>query len=120
MQLSDSAANECPNGVSYAQSGMNTIDVLISIGLGIAGNLVATAVCSLPSSPSDQELATYSLCVTGTSSVVPFLLASRTVEYQCTGGSNAPGIQVPALSPVPGQKTKHADSNTGKSTSEDS
>lgn len=102
MQLSGAAGQECRDGVSWAESGQKATDVLISIGLSIAGAVAAGAVCTLPENPTDEETAANTLCAAGVGGVLPLLLASRSVEYQCVNPANPPGVQVPTLSPVPG------------------
>lgn len=102
VQLSDAAGKECQKGVSWAESGQKATDILISIGMSVAGALVASAACKLPDNPTDDEEATHALCQAGIAGIFPMLIASRTVEYQCNGPANPPGVQVPNLSPVPG------------------
>lgn len=104
VQLSDAAGQECPNGVSWSESGYSGTDVLIGIGLLLAGTLAGSVICDRPENPTDEELNAYTLCTSGTGGLVPFLIGSRSVEYQCVGGNSAPGIQVQALSLVPGQR----------------
>ncbi len=102
MQLSGAAGQECKNGVSWAESGQKATDVLISIGLTVAGAVAAGAACDLPENPTDEERATHSLCQGAIGGVLPLLIASRSVEYQCVNPANPPGVQVPTLAPVPG------------------
>ena len=102
VQLSGAAGEECKEGISWAESGQKTTDVLITIGMTVAGTLLASAACSLPENATDDEEAAYALCQAGIAGVFPFLFASRTVEYQCKGTVNPPGVQVPTLSPIPG------------------
>jgi hypothetical protein len=102
VQLSGAAGQECKNGVSWAESGQKTTDILISIGLTVAGAVAAGAACKLPDNATDEEKATNSLCQAGIGGVLPLLIASRSVEYQCVNPANPPGIQVPTLSPAPG------------------
>ena len=102
MQLSDAAGQECAEGVSWAESGQKATDILISIGLSIAGAVVAGQACNLPDNATDEEKATNTLCQAGISGVLPLLIASRSIEYQCASAPNPPGVQVPTLSPVPG------------------
>lgn len=102
VQLSGAAGQECQEGVSWAESGQKATDVLISIGMMAAGAIAAGLACNLPENPTDDEEAAYTLCTAGIGGVIPLLIASRTVEYQCKGAPNPPGVQVPTLAPVPG------------------
>lgn len=102
MQLSGPAGQECKDGVSWAESGQKATDVLISIGLSLVGAFAAGAVCELPDNATDEEKTTNALCQGAFSGVLPLLIASRSVEYQCVNPANPPGVQVPVLSPVPG------------------
>lgn len=102
IQLSGAAGQECEKGVSWAESGQKATDVLITIGMTVAGALIAGAVCELPEDASEDEKATHALCQGGIAGSLPLVIATRTIEYQCAGPANPPGIQVPTLSPVPG------------------
>ncbi len=105
VQLSEPAGSECSKGASYAKSSQSVTDVLIGIGLAVAGRLAAGTVCTLPASATDSDLTTYALCTGAVSGLVPFLVGSRTVEYQCGAENPSPGVQVPRLAPVPGQRS---------------
>lgn len=80
VPLSGAAGRECPDGAASVRSEMAVTDWLIAAGLSIAGGLVGGAVCE---GTDDSARAA---CVSGFSTFVPFLLASRTVRYRCTGG----------------------------------
>lgn len=105
VSLSDPAGEECENGIARAESRMAPTDILINVGLGLAGSLMGAAVCD-----DDADPATYAGCVQGAGALVPFLFATRTVTYSCIAGERA------ELPLIPGQtKTAEArDAPTGE------
>jgi hypothetical protein len=88
VPLSDPAGQECPGGVARAESKLAFVDVLINVGLAVAGGVAGAVICS----KSDGDR---SACGSAGAGLVPFLFASRTVQYTC-GGSGASADQ-----PVP-------------------
>ena len=73
------SATECSNGISYASSKLGLKDLLITMGIGLVGGLVASAaVCD-----GDSAAAEHAACVGGGVPLASFLLESRTLEYQC-------------------------------------
>lgn len=97
--LSSPAGRECQNGISWAESKASGTDILINIGLGVAGGIVGALACS------DSEVAVRSSCVSLGASVVPFLIGSRTVEYTCAAGPNA---NRPEWMPAPSAQASNA------------
>ncbi|MBN1210318.1 MAG: hypothetical protein JXB05_36030 [Myxococcaceae bacterium] len=104
VPLSGPAGRECEHGLSYAESKMGGIDILINIGLSVAGTLVGASACT-----SGTEAERFS-CATSAGTLVPFLLGSRTVTYTCAAAPSArdlapaaPGAPPPpsALPPPP-------------------
>jgi hypothetical protein len=84
VALSSPAGEDCgPRGLSRAESRLDVIDVLISIGASLAGGLVGVALCPLEDNPTDDEARRYSACVSGAATLTGFLIQARTVEYQC-------------------------------------
>ena len=82
VPLSDSAGQECQNGIRSSESEMSDIDILINVGLSIAGTLVGSAVC-------DPSTASYSACTSSVATLTPFLISSRTVRYTCVDSPSA-------------------------------
>jgi hypothetical protein len=97
--LSSPAGRECQNGISWAESKQSGTDILINIGLGVAGGIAGALACS------DRELAARSSCASLGASLVPFLIGSRTVEYTCAAGPNA---NRPEWMPAPSAQASHA------------
>jgi hypothetical protein len=94
VPLSDAAGAECgPAGVSHAESRLAGMDILIDLGLSLVGGAVGFAVCD---EDDFDEARNYASCVSAVAAIPPFLISSRTVSYQCSGGGGAP------MSPVPG------------------
>jgi hypothetical protein len=83
--LSDPTGQQCPAGIARAESELAGFDVLINIGLAVAGAIGGAVACN-----SSGE-ATQSACSSAGAGLVPFLLASRTVRYTCTGPAATPG-----------------------------
>jgi hypothetical protein len=83
VPLSGPAGRECEHGLSYAESSMSGVDILINIGVGVAGALIGSAACS-----ESDEQARFSCASTG-ATFLPFLLGSRTVTYACAAGPSA-------------------------------
>jgi hypothetical protein len=77
--LSDAAGAECgASGLAYAESRMGGMDILINIGLALGGTILGTVVCDEGADP-----VAYASCVQGATTLVPFLLSTRTVSYAC-------------------------------------
>jgi hypothetical protein len=90
--LSDAAGSECgAAGLAFADSRMGGTDILINIGLTVAGSMLGTAVCN-----SDSDPVAYASCVQGMAALVPFLISSRTVSYACAAPAGASG-QLPRI-----------------------
>ena len=77
VDLSDPAAANCPEGIAWAESEASGIDIVIGVGLTIAGGLVGTAACS--GIDSDEARGG---CISGFASL-PHIFGSRTVQYRC-------------------------------------
>jgi len=78
VPLSDPAGSECPNGLSYAESKLGVMDVIIEIGTRIVGGVVGASVCD-----SEGDATAYGTCVSGAANLAGILIGTRTVEYQC-------------------------------------
>jgi len=91
VPLSGEAGRECEHGLSWAESQLSGTDILISIGLTVAGGLVGSAACS------DKDDTGRAQCITLGTTLVPFLIGSRTVEYSCAAGPTGG----PAWAPAP-------------------
>lgn len=96
--LSDAAGEECPGGVSYAESRLSGTDILIQVGLTAVGVIAGVAACGLPDPTSDDARA-FSTCISLAGVIGPFLLGTRTVNYRCTARAPAapPGAVRSAL-----------------------
>ncbi len=93
--LSGPAGRECDaDGLSRSESRMAGMDILINIGLGIVGGAAGVAICD-----EDASAETYGSCVSGVSTLVPFLLSSRTVSYRCARGPRADELEL-----LPGER----------------
>ena len=79
VPLSEPTGQECPGGLSKAESKLAGIDILINIGLAVAGGIAGGVACR---NESGEDRST---CISVGTGVVPFFLASRTVEYTCAG-----------------------------------
>jgi hypothetical protein len=89
--LSDPVGVECGStGVAVADSRLAGNDILINVALGLAGGLVGVVACPLDDDPSNTDARGYGSCVSATAALVPFLVGSRTVTYQCSGGPTTP------------------------------
>jgi hypothetical protein len=96
VPLSDPTGQQCPGGVSRAESKLAFVDVLINIGLAVVGGVAGVAICSSKSG-SDQRA-----CGSTGAGLVPFLFASRTVQFTCAGpGSPVASGASGALSSAP-------------------
>jgi hypothetical protein len=82
--LSAPAGRECQNGLSWAESKLSGTDWLIAVGLTVAGGVGGALACA-----NSNDAVTQSSCASVGASLVPFLLASRTVEYACAQGPSA-------------------------------
>jgi hypothetical protein len=85
VPLSDADGRECAGGLARADSKYSFTDVLINFGLFTAGYLGGSLACR--GDDSDEAA-----CGAAGSALVPFLLGSRTVEYECADqrGATAP------------------------------
>lgn len=100
VPLSGAAGQECEHGLSYAESSMSGVDILINIGVGVAGALIGSAACR-----DSEDDARFSCASTG-ATLLPFLLGSRTVTYACAAGPSARDLNklvppAPAAPPPP-------------------
>ncbi len=75
--LSNPVGAECQAGAATSESTMAGTDILINVGLVVAGALVATAACD-----GDDALKRAN-CISLGAALGPFLLSSRTVRYTC-------------------------------------
>lgn len=82
--LSDPAGEDCQHGLGKAQSKMAGMDILINIGLSVGGYIAGSVGCS-----GDQA----GTCASALSTLVPFLIGSRTVRYTCSAAPAAAGLQ---------------------------
>lgn len=83
VPLSGETGHECAGGVATATSRQSATDILIDIGLSLAGFLVAGSACTLPDNPTSDEVAAYTVCTSFVGGLPPLLLGSRTVTYRC-------------------------------------
>jgi hypothetical protein len=98
--LSEPAGQECgPQGLSYAESKMSGMDVLINIGITLAGGIVGTAMCTGDDDMDDDATAEV-VCVNAFTTLAPLLLSTRTVRYSCAGGPAAPMNYMPGPGPA--------------------
>jgi len=97
VPLSDPTGEQCPSGVSRAESKLAVVDVLINVGLAVVGGVAGVAICS-SKNDGDQRA-----CGSAGAGLLPFLFASRTVQYTCAGpGSSVPPVALGTLpSPPP-------------------
>jgi hypothetical protein len=84
VPLSDPTGQQCTGGVSRAESKLAVVDVLINVGLAVVGGVAGVAICS---NKSDGDR---NACGSAGAGLVPFLFASRTVQYTCAGPAPAP------------------------------
>lgn len=87
VPLSGPAGRECENGLSAVESKLSGTDWLINAGLGIAGGIVGGLACGNSSSDPYLNTAASVSCGAAFSTLLPFLISSRTVEYSCAEGS---------------------------------
>ncbi|HWO08721.1 MAG TPA: hypothetical protein VNN80_04555 [Polyangiaceae bacterium] len=91
VPLSEPTGEQCPGGLARAESKLGVVDILINIGLGVAGGVVGAAICN-NKSEDDQRA-----CSFLGAGLVPFLIASRTVQYTCAGSKPAAGDAAAAV-----------------------
>lgn len=88
VPLSGAAGSECgEGGVSYAESRQGVVDVLLSTAIAVGTASVGFAACN------DDDSEEYASCVSAFTGLGGVLLGSRTVEYQCTGGTAAARLE---------------------------
>lgn len=80
VRLSEPAGEECAHGLRYVESERSLVDNLISFGIGLAGAGAGALVCGPGAGLNDEDLAA---CVSVAGSVAPFLVSTRSVEYEC-------------------------------------
>jgi hypothetical protein len=85
FRLSDPAHAACPAGLARADSMLSVPDTLINAGIAVAGALAGALACD-----GDDGA-----CATAGASLAPFLLASRTVDYECAAGPTAARMTLP-------------------------
>jgi hypothetical protein len=85
VPLSDPTGEQCPGGVSKAESKLAVVDVLINVGLAVVGGVAGAALCS------GEGQADQGRCLQAGAGLVPFLIGSRTAQYTCA----APAAPVP-------------------------
>ncbi len=114
--LSSPAGRECQNGVSTAESRLSGTDWLINVGLSVAGGFAGGLACA---KNTNDSLIPQTTCAVLGAALMPFMLASRTVEYSCAQGpsSNArpdwmPPAQGSAQSPVSTAQAETAPTST--------
>ncbi len=84
VPLSKPAGRECRSALSRADSRLSFTDVLINFGLFTAGFVGGSLACR----DGDSKEA----CAAAGSAIVPFLIGSRTVEYECAQGGDDVGL----------------------------
>ena len=78
MPLSEPLESKCQDKpLAYVQSAMKGKDILLNIGLTVAGGTAGYFICKDSTDPDAIE------ACSSISSVVPLLISSRTVTYQC-------------------------------------
>jgi hypothetical protein len=92
VPLSGAAGRECQNGLSTVESRMSATDWLINVGLGVAGGLVGGFACAQGSTDPEVLAVASTSCGAAFSTLVPFLIGSRTVEYTCAEGPESPNF----------------------------
>jgi hypothetical protein len=90
--LSQPAGQHCQNGLSWTESRLSGTDWLINLGLGVAGGIAGSLACA------NSDYGTQISCGLAGTTLLPFLLSSRTVEYTCAAG---PVSDRPAYLPPP-------------------
>ena len=86
VPLSSAGGSECGGaGMATSDSRLGGWDIVINVGLAVAGGLLGASVCSLPDNATNAEQTAYGSCVSGMASLVPFIIGSRTVSYTCAG-----------------------------------
>jgi hypothetical protein len=65
---------------------MSGTDWLINVGLGVAGGIVGGLACGSSSSDPNVNALAGASCGAAFSTLLPFLISSRTVEYTCAEG----------------------------------
>lgn len=90
VPLSEPTGQECPGGLSRAESKLGAVDVLINIGLAVAGGVAGGVMCR------NESAADRSTCTSVGAGLVPFFIAARTVEYTCAGRGAAADAPVRA------------------------
>jgi hypothetical protein len=99
VPLSSPSGVECgSSGLAWAESEMDVVDVLIYIGLSVAGGIIGGAACPGKDGGSADDTRNYASCVAGTAGLLPFFISTRTVKYACAGAGP------PALPPVTGSR----------------
>lgn len=81
--LSDPSGQQCPDGVTYAETKLSGTDIAIDLGLRAVGLGIGIAACELPEDPTTAEASNFSQCMAVAGAILPALIASRTVRYQC-------------------------------------
>ncbi len=97
VPLSSPAGGECgPQGMAMSDSRLSGMDVLILIGLSVAGTVAGTSLCSKDAAGNVNVG-----CAVGVGNLVPLLIGSRTVTYHCAeaGPGVARGV-VPYAAPI--------------------
>lgn len=97
VPLSSAAGKECQKGIATTESSLGGVDILVNIGLGVAGFLAGAYACNSDSTSSAS-------CATLGASLVPWLLGTRTVKYRCLderGGTGYFPAQPVMPPPVP-------------------
>jgi hypothetical protein len=74
VPVTEPAGEECPNGLSYAESSYDATDFLIDLGVGVIAGIVASQECS------GTDPTTCAVVAGGVASAV---IGARTVAYQC-------------------------------------
>lgn len=95
VPLSGPAGRECPNGFSTVESKLGVVDILINIGLSAAGGIAGGFACG-----AQTDAGARASCIAGFTSVVPFLLGSRTVSYSCNARGGGEVSAVPGAVPA--------------------
>lgn len=104
VPLSETAGTECGEaGLAYAESQMGITDVVINVGLGVAGGLLGGISCDASAEPE-----IYAACVQGAAAMLPFLFSARTVKYACASRRRG-HVELPLIPGTPTASTAPAE-----------
>lgn len=87
--LSPPAGQECEHGLATAESSEGAVDILIGVGLSVAGAAIGALACGGTQSDPLTGAAASSFCATSGATLLPWLFGTRTVTYTCAAGKSA-------------------------------